>query len=98
MATNSSPPYGEATVRSSGLTRRMSEPRPARVGRNGTRHAAAWRPRYSMPSSYSSASTAPLSLARRKLGSSGMESSETNPNTTFLTFPAAHSRPTSGPP
>src|SRR5438132_3897158 len=51
-----------------------------------------------MPSSSSVASTSPRSRARRKFGSRGIESSETNPNTTLRTFPARHSRPTSGPP
>jgi hypothetical protein len=41
-ATDSSPSaYGDRTVRRSGLTSSMSEPSPARIGRNGSRCAAA---------------------------------------------------------
>src|SRR5438093_9465722 len=43
-------------------------------------------------------SIAPDSRAARKCGSSGIESSDTKPNTTLRTLPAAHSKPTSGPP
>ena len=56
-----------------------SEPRPARVGRNGSRSAAAYRPHWNMPSSSSTASIAPVWRARRKCGSSGIESSDTKP-------------------
>ena len=42
---------GDVTVFRRGLSRSRSEPRPTRVGRNGTRHAAAWRPSRTMPSS-----------------------------------------------
>ncbi len=51
-----------------------------------------------MPSSYSSTSMAPDCRAARKCGSSGIESSETKPNTTLRTRPAAQRMPTSGPP
>jgi len=45
MATSSvSSAYGERTVRSCGLTRSTSEPRPARIGRNGNLFAAARSP------------------------------------------------------
>jgi len=66
-------------VASSGLMRMTSEPSPARVGRNGSRNAAAYSPHCSMPSSSSMASMAPLWRAALKCGSSGMESSETKP-------------------
>ena len=60
IATSSSPSaYGDFTVASVGLRRITSEPRPTRVGRNGTRHAAACRPRRNMPSSSSVVCTAP---------------------------------------
>ncbi len=64
---------------SSGLIRITSEPSPARVGRNGSRNAAAYSPHWNMPSSSSMASTAPLWRAALKCGSSGIESSETKP-------------------
>ena len=51
-----------------------------------------------MPSSSSMASTAPVWRAALKWGSVGIESRVTNPKTTLATLPAAHSRPTSGPP
>src|SRR5579872_3008 len=51
-----------------------------------------------MPSSTSMASTVPSWRARRKLGSSAIESSVTNPKTTLRTSPEAHNNPTSGPP
>src|SRR5512139_2360025 len=76
----------------------MSEPSPARVGMNGSRCAAASRPNMNMPSSYSVNSIAPRCRAARKCGSSGTESSVTNGAITRRTLPAAHSRPTSGPP
>ena len=45
IATSVSPSsYGERTRRIAGLCRRMSVPRPTRVGRNGTRMPAARRP------------------------------------------------------
>ena len=72
-------PYGDATVRRCGLTRSTSEPSPARVGRNGSRHAAAYSAQRSMPSSYSVTATAPAWRADRKWGSSAMESSDTKP-------------------
>ena len=99
MATSSSPSaYGERTVRSSGLTRITSEPSPARIGRNGSRCAAASRPHCSMPSSSSVSSIGAALAGRRKCGSSAIESSETKPHTTRRTLPAATSSPTSGPP
>lgn len=65
-ATNSSPSaYGEVTVRSSGLTRMTSEPRPARTGRKGIRLAAACRPHMNMASSSSVRAKARLSRAAR---------------------------------
>ena len=102
MATSSSPmpngsAYGERTVRSSGLTSSTPEPRPARIGRNGSRCAAASRPQCSMPSSSSVSSTVPACLARRKCGSSGIESSEAKPVTIRLACPDATSSPASGP-
>ena len=51
-----------------------------------------------MPSSYSVTSMAAACLAAWKCGSSGIESSDTNPNTSRRIFPAAQSNPTSGPP
>ena len=56
---------------------KRSEPSPTRVGRNGTRHAAACSPSRNSPSSYGSSSTAPDWRAARKWGSSGIESSDT---------------------
>ena len=70
------------------LTRITSEPSPTRVGRNGTRHAAACNPRRNMPSSSSVVLTAPDCRALRKCGSSGIESSDTNAYTTCCTLPA----------
>ena len=98
MATSSSlSAYGERTVRSSGLTSSTPEPSPARIGRNGSRCAAASRPQCSMPSSSSVSSTVPAWRARRKFGSRGIESSDANPVTTRLACPDATSSPTSGP-
>ena len=102
MATSSSPmpngsAYGERTVRSSGLTSSTPEPSPARMGRNGSRCAAASRPQCSMPSSSSVSSTVPACRARRKCGSSAIESSDANPVTTRVAWPDATSSPTSGP-
>src|SRR5580704_18832495 len=77
---------------------RTSDPSPARVGRKGTRHEAACRPRKNMPSSTSMTSTRPCWRAARQCGSSAMESSVTKPHTTLRTLPVAHSSPTSGPP
>ena len=51
-----------------------------------------------MPSSSSMHSMAPVWRATLKWGSVGIESRVTKPNTTLATLPAAHSRPTSGPP
>ena len=70
------------------------------VGRNGTRHAAAWSPRRNMPSSSSvHCDRHRLWRALRKCGSRrGSMSSETNANVSRLTLPAAQSMPTSGPP
>src|SRR3954447_20836166 len=90
--------YGDTTVRISSCRASTSEPSPTRVGRNGTRHAAACRPSRNMPSSSSSDSTAPACRALRKCGSKAIESNDTNAKTTLRTLPAAQSRPTSGPP
>src|SRR3954470_18494089 len=99
IATSSSASsYGDVTVRISGCFATTSDPSPTRVGRNGTRHAAACSPSSTIPSSSSSASTAPACRALRKCGSSAIESSDTNAKTTLRTLPVAHSRPTSGPP
>src|SRR3954452_13853331 len=99
IATSVSPSsYGDMTVRISGCLATTSDPSPTRVGRNGTRHAAACSPSSTIPSSSSSASTAPACRALRKCGSSAIESSDTNAKTTLRTLPVAHSRPTSGPP
>ena len=75
-----------------------SEPSPARVGRKGSRHDAAWRPRKNIPSSTSIASTFPCWRAARQCGSRAMESRVTKPHTTARTLPVAQSSPTSGPP
>ena len=89
--------YGERIVRSSGLTRITSEPSPARIGRNGSRCAAASRPQCSMPSSSSVSSTVPRCRPFLKCGSSAIESSDAKPVTTRLAWPDAMSSPTSGP-
>ncbi len=66
------------TVRSHGLLTITSEPRPARIGRNGSRWAAARSPVWNIPSSSSTTSAiAPFWRARWKLGSSGTESRDT---------------------
>src|SRR3954468_3877610 len=99
IATSSWPSsYGDVTVRISGWRATTSDPSPTRVGRNGTRQAAACSPSSTIPSSSSSASTAPACRALRKCGSNAIESSDTNAKTTLRTLPVAHSRPTSGPP
>src|SRR3954469_18895609 len=99
IATSSWPSsYGDVTVRISGWRATTSDPSPTRVGRKGTRHAAACSPSSTIPSSSSSASIAPACLAARKCGSNAIESSDTNAKTTLRTLPVAHSRPTSGPP
>src|SRR4051812_32666922 len=99
IATSVSPSsYGDVTVRISGWRATTSDPSPTRVGRNGTRHAAACSPSSTIPSSNSSASIVPACRAARKCGSSAIESSDTNAKTTLRTLPVAHSRPTSGPP
>ena len=56
----------------------VEQDRITRVGKKGTRHAAAWSPRRNMPSSSSSVCTEPDWRALRKWGSSAIESSEQN--------------------
>src|SRR3712207_7922477 len=61
-----SPSYGDATVLSSGLTRCTSDPRPARVGRNGSRAAAADRKSTRLNSSHANISYAVFCLKKNK--------------------------------
>ena len=67
------------TVLIHGLLTSTSEPSPARIGRNGSRWAAAFSPVWNIPSSSSTTSgMVPSWRAFWKFGSSGTESSETN--------------------
>ncbi|CKT84660.1 Uncharacterised protein [Mycobacterium tuberculosis] len=62
--------YGDVTVCSSPAQNCGTElPSPARIGRNGSRCAAACKPQRSMPSSISRASIAPLVRACANHGS-----------------------------
>ncbi len=77
-ASSVGPSYGLVTVRSVGSFSSTAEPSPARIGRNGTRWAAARSPVWNIPSSHSRNDAVASWRARENSGSSGIESSVAN--------------------